>query len=259
MTDEPALAARVLLALDAGAAEEEPVSLALQLAAAMHAELSGLLVHDARLLSAARLPFAREVGLASACVQPLGGADLEHILKRRAERIRHFVESEAARSRIPVSFRVAHGDLGDELGAALHRAELVVAASRRRIVARLGAAHAPARRAETVSVLFDSSSAGLRALQAALDLVGAQPQRLSVLLTAPLHAHALDSLLQAAQHGSRAARIVAVDVSRGETITRQVQRDRSRALVLCAQSMPQAAVQLPALLATLPCPLVLVP
>jgi len=98
-----------MLALDAGRCVAADVSLAIELAALIGAELQGLFVEDSDLLQLAQLPFAREVGERSGQDRPIVRASVESLLKRRIERVVSELERAGKQRNVPVSHRTARG------------------------------------------------------------------------------------------------------------------------------------------------------
>lgn len=100
---------RLMLALDAGRCCADDVSLAVELAAALGAELEGLFVEDSDLMDLALLPFAREVGGRSGQDRPLVRASMESLLRRRIERTVGALERASRQRNVPVSHKTARG------------------------------------------------------------------------------------------------------------------------------------------------------
>lgn len=120
---------RILVALDASRASESALEAAAAMAAQLEAELEGLYVEDTNLLRLAGLPFAREVGLASARSRRVASDDVARALRAEAARARQALEAIAARRRVRCSFRVARGQVVAELLAAAAHADLVALAT----------------------------------------------------------------------------------------------------------------------------------
>jgi len=91
---------------------------AVALANRFGAELVGLFIEDAALLRFAALPFAREIGLASAARRTTGVGAMERSLKALAREARRGLASAAARRDVRWSFRVERGAAPEALLAA---------------------------------------------------------------------------------------------------------------------------------------------
>jgi hypothetical protein len=84
----------------------------------MQAELLGLFIEDVDLLRLAALPFAAEVGFASAARRELDPASLERALRAQAARLRQAL-ADALEPDISWSFRVARASPAQAVAAAL--------------------------------------------------------------------------------------------------------------------------------------------
>jgi hypothetical protein len=231
---------------------------ALQLALAMQAELSGVFVEDADLLRVAALPFTREVGLVSGALRPLETADVESALRRQAEQVRRSLAELAQGAQVRWSFRVARGKLAGEVLAAAGRADVVVTGERQRVA---GAGERLAIPPTTITAVVEPTEAGLRALSTALELAEGQAQRLS-LLVPEAGRQALQVVREAAariaQGAPEAARIEALPSRRPERIIQAARRHPSRALVLTIGSLSDRDTGLRLLMEESSCPLVLI-
>lgn len=204
MASRPSPIRRIMAALDASPASRFAVRTAVDLAARFKAELVGLFVEDINLLRAARLPFVREVGAVSPTARRLEVGDVQRQLRAQAEQMRRLLALAADLRRVPWEFRVRHGPVAAEVLAAAADADLMIMGRAGRALAggrRLGST---ARRmvlqragmtfiltadlrslAGPVTVLFDGSAAGLKALQIAAPLVDEEADpRLAVVLVA---------------------------------------------------------------------------
>ena len=88
-----------------------------RLAKQTQAELLGLFIEDAELLRFAALPFAAEVGIASAARRALDVAAVERLLRRQAASVREALA--ASLGAHDWSFRVARASPADAVAAAL--------------------------------------------------------------------------------------------------------------------------------------------
>jgi hypothetical protein len=110
-------ARRIVLGLDAGT-PRRVLEAAAALAARTGAELVGLFVEDIELLQFAALPFAHEIGGASAARRSLDVASVERSLRALAAEAERMLAGTAGRCDVRWSFRVARGVLVDVLLAA---------------------------------------------------------------------------------------------------------------------------------------------
>jgi len=101
-------ATRVLIEMEAGTPVRE-LEAAAALAGRIGAELTGLFVEDATLLRFAALPFAREIGFASAARRGTGVDAMERSLRTLAREARQVLVSVAERQDVRWSFRVERG------------------------------------------------------------------------------------------------------------------------------------------------------
>lgn len=119
---------RIVVALDTGAPGRAALEAAAAIAAAQNAELVAVFVLDPDLLHLAGMPFAHEIGIASATRRVLDARVLERSLRTLAEEARHRVETIARRLSLQWSFRIARGLLDEEALAAAAQADLIVEA-----------------------------------------------------------------------------------------------------------------------------------
>ena len=90
-----------------------------QAAREMRAELLGLFIEDAELLRFAALPFAAEVGFASAAVRSLEPGAIERALRAQAHGLRQALADALEPETHPWSFRVARASPASAIQAAL--------------------------------------------------------------------------------------------------------------------------------------------
>ena len=192
---------RILVALDASTHSLAALAAAVELAAAMEAELEGLFVEDVNLLRLAGLPFAREVRH-TASLEALDSPRMERALKAQATQAREALAAAAGRAQVHWSFRVVRGQVAQEVLEAASRADLVTLGKQGRSrspQARLGstalrvALHAPGALllvehsvpgGQPVLVLYDGSEGAERALDAAARVARMSGTHLIVLLLA---------------------------------------------------------------------------
>ncbi len=116
---------RIVVAVDTSADSLAALHTAVGLAAGLSAELHGLFVEDANLVALARLPFAREVRL-SAAPRRLEPEAVEGQLRRLAAAARRALEREAASRQVACTFRVARGQVAREVVAAAGEGDLLI-------------------------------------------------------------------------------------------------------------------------------------
>jgi nucleotide-binding universal stress UspA family protein len=117
---------RIVVALDDSAESRSVLEAAVSLAARMKAELAGLFVEDATLISAAQLNFIRQVSLSGEAIEAMDSQSLERSLRGQAEAIRAEMQRAAGRHNLTWSFRVARGKASVQILAAVAEADLVI-------------------------------------------------------------------------------------------------------------------------------------
>jgi K+-sensing histidine kinase KdpD len=116
---------RVIVGLDPALQSRAMLQAAVELAERMEAELIGLFVENQDLLHFAGLPFAREVGFASATRRTLDVESMERSLRALAKEARQKLASVAGRTPVQWSFRVVGGAAA--LLAMVEESDLVIA------------------------------------------------------------------------------------------------------------------------------------
>ena len=181
---------RVMLALDTSLRGLGALDTALALAERNRAELEALFVEDADLFSLARLPFARELDLASGQVRRLDETLITRSLRSHQQRVRGILERAARQHAVAATVRIVRGHyLRTALEAALGTDVLFLSCGggmRSPYAPRLAggkpatvtAAPAPVR------VLFDGSAAAVRALRLGSELAAADHLPLGAVLLA---------------------------------------------------------------------------
>jgi hypothetical protein len=114
-------AQRIVVALDPRTRPGD-LDAAAALAGSIGAELLGLFVEDQDLLHFASLPFAHEIGAASASRRRLDMASIERDLRAQAAEAERRLAGAASRVRVQSEFRVARGAAHAELLAAAAQA-----------------------------------------------------------------------------------------------------------------------------------------
>lgn len=195
---------RILVALDASRQSLAALEAATRLASELEAELLGMFVEDVNLLRLAGLPFAREIGHATAQARRLADADMQRALRAQAARAEQALAGAARARNLRWSFRVARGQVASEILHAAQESDLlalgvtyisVSAGARFGTTLRAVLAQAPrpllllpagARLGPPYVLVYDGSEAAQRALAMAASLVArSTPPRLTVLLVAP--------------------------------------------------------------------------
>jgi nucleotide-binding universal stress UspA family protein len=126
MSEVAERARRILLPLDLSRDSLTALEIAMNLAAAVGGEVSGLFVEDTELLMAGRLPFAREVGSFSGIARRIGAEDIRHRFQSIAGNARSALAEAGHRLKVPTSFQVGHGDVPAEILTAAEDADLLV-------------------------------------------------------------------------------------------------------------------------------------
>ena len=116
--DAEEIAVRRIVACFAPGSPASPEAIA-RLAREMRAELLGLFIEDSDLLRFASLPFAAEVGFASARRRPLDLAGMERTLRLHADFVRKALAAALDPAQHAWSFRVARGTPASTVAAAL--------------------------------------------------------------------------------------------------------------------------------------------
>lgn len=116
---------RILVVLHTSPQSLEALRAAVELAAALEAEVTGLFVEEVDLLTCADLPITREVGLASAVPRSYDRRDTELQLQAQARLLAGLLARAAETARVNWTFRVARGRLAAEVLAAAAEADIV--------------------------------------------------------------------------------------------------------------------------------------
>jgi len=193
---------RILVALDASPHSLAALEAAVDLAARLRAELSGLFVEDVNLLRLAGSPLAQEVGFFSATRRRLDAQQIERQLRAQASRVRQALQAMAEPAEVQWSFRIARGVIASELLTAAAEVDLIILGRggwsltrRRRLgsTARAVLSEAPclalilqhgAGLEMPVLVVYDGSPLAQKALAAAAALVEEEKGHLTVLILA---------------------------------------------------------------------------
>jgi hypothetical protein len=198
MTTPPleAMFKRILLPLDAGAADAASLEAAIRLAARFRAEVVGIFVEDEDLMRLAALPFARETAPLSAVTRRLNPDAMARALRARAEVLRARLQERALEAQVAWSFRVVQGGLlAEQLGESVASDLLILEIGGRRTVrvtGRIfsrGACTVWLRRAfvadgRPVVALFDDSPSNRRVLAVASQFAHRDGKHLLVMVSA---------------------------------------------------------------------------
>lgn len=248
---------RVVVALRAGS-DTRFLGEAGALARTMHAELAALFVEEVELIRLARLPIAREIGVASGSVLEFDPVAIARLHRQQADAIRAMVARTAHTLELSWTFEVARGSLLDVALGVLSAPDLLMVeptpSAVQHALGRTAPRAAPAVRtvvnASDVAVLHEATSAGGRALEVALRLAGGRPEAIVLVV---------DDDADVGQV-RRAAESV-LDVPEGPSVITLAELGRGRcprALVVPLERVRQAPSALRALRAAVSCPLVLV-
>jgi len=261
MAAERASVHRVLVVLDTASEAAHLLEAASALAAGMRTSLAALFVEDERLMQAAALPFASELGVASAQVRPLAPIAIERALRAQAAQMRRVLEAAASRFSLSWSLEI---ERGRTLPVALARrcsTELLVfgasgmaAAARARVREPSVASSVQAR---TFGAVYDGTPKGDRALAAACAAAAAAGASLVAFVVANGQ-RADGEALQRYSEGSGVA-IKRIDIPGGDVDAIAGATRGAGVDVLFVPGADGGELRVGALLAVVSCPLVLVP
>jgi hypothetical protein len=184
-------AVRVLVALNAPLHSTSALEAAANLAARYHGELEALLIEDEELLSAANLPFTREIDRISGALRDIDSVSMARALKVQRQLLNRALVGVCGKLKVTSRVRVVRGEFLNEALTAAAEAEVAVlnrtshgAAAPPAGKRMLRTAPAGGARHKPVWSLFDGSPAGVRALlqagavaaEGGTDLVVALPE-----------------------------------------------------------------------------------
>ena len=192
---------RILVALDASAPSRAALDAAARLAADLGARLTGLFVADEDARRVARLPFAREVRGYGTSPRRLTEARVRRGQARQRDEAEALLRRVAERLEVEHAFRAAEGRVTEALRAAAREADLValgrtsgdrparaLGATARALAADAPTAvlllRRPLRPRRRLTVYYDATDAGERALRLAAALAAGTANPLHVLLPA---------------------------------------------------------------------------
>jgi nucleotide-binding universal stress UspA family protein len=116
---------RIMIALDASPASRAALESAARLAAELSAEVFGLFIEDAEIISAAGLPGVTIVSYQGTHTEPLDAAGLMSSLRARARILRQDVERIANTYDIQWRFETARGHVSEEILRAAASSEMI--------------------------------------------------------------------------------------------------------------------------------------
>lgn len=156
---------RIVVDLGVVAGDRRALDAAADLASWADAELAGLFTGDANLFRLAGLPFAAEIGIASATWNPLGANDVERMFSLMADRLQRRLAETAQTLALSWSFEVLRGAVLADVLASSGDAVVLAGLARKRAgregVKPRGANGGP------VAVFLGTGPESLRALEAA--------------------------------------------------------------------------------------------
>lgn len=116
---------RILVAADASEDATAAMEAAVELAAAMGAEIRGIYVEEERILQAGRLSITREISLFAEEPREIGHRELEKQFRAHARRVQGQLQQMAERAQVPWSFSSTRGEVVAELRKASREMDLV--------------------------------------------------------------------------------------------------------------------------------------
>jgi nucleotide-binding universal stress UspA family protein len=194
---------RILVALDASAANQNILRGGITLASYFHSQLNVLFIEDADLISAAELPFVREVVVyGSSSGGAIDVAKMERSIQLQSTRLRKLVASIAQQNQIEIAFDVLRGNVARTLCEVSSQTDLLVIGkntllqgkSRKvgsitrsvmsSVQCNLAVLHYGSKIARPVVTGFTGSEASQRALSLAIELAHEDHNQLIIILPA---------------------------------------------------------------------------
>lgn len=193
---------RILVALDSSAANQNILRASIALASYFHSQLNALFIEDADLISAAELPFVREIVLGSPSGRAINAAGMERSIQLQTTQLRKLVASVAQQNQIDIAFNVLRGNVARTLCEASGQTDLLVIGknsllqgkSRRvgsitrsvmsSVQCDLAVLHYGSNIERPVVTGFTGSTASLRAVSLAIDLAHEDHGQLIIILPA---------------------------------------------------------------------------
>ncbi len=261
-------ARRVMIGLEPAMLDAAALAAAARLAQSVGAELAALFVEDINLLRWASLPFAQEIGAASAARRSVTTADIERALRVQAEQLKRALAEGVQRLELQWTFEVARGQGLSALLACAGASDIVVLAGSAgrstwepALEALLKSAFsfepaAPGR----VAAALDSGPEAMRVLSAAHTLAQASDAEL-VLLIFREDARAGEIAERAEawlRERGAAARIALMPDPDPALIAGLIERERVNALFWPGVDHELRGVEIAALAGAIGCPLIVV-
>lgn len=193
---------RILVALDSSAANQNILRASITLASYFHSQLNALFIEDADLISAAELPFVREIVLGFPSGRAINAAGMERSIQLQTTQLRKLVASVAQQNQIDIAFNVLRGNVARTLCEASGQTDLLVIGknsllqgkSRRvgsitrsvmsSVQCDLAVLHYGSNIERPVVTGFTGSTASLRAVSLAIDLAHEDHGQLIIILPA---------------------------------------------------------------------------
>jgi nucleotide-binding universal stress UspA family protein len=244
---------RILVALDASAANRSALQTAALLANQLQAELQALFVEDINLLHLAELPFAREMMFGSRDSRQITLATMERQIQAQASQLRQLVAATAQQNQIKVDFRILRGQISNELLLASQQMDLLILGKNTQLLqqsVKLGRVAQEVLAAvncnvlllqhgtpieRPVAVLFDGSEASQRALQLAMQLAHGDHDQLKVIFPATEVRHQ-ERLQQQVKDSTQTQNIdaghIQLPINSTDALLQAVQTAHSRVLVV---------------------------
>ncbi|GJL74939.1 universal stress protein [Nitrosomonas sp.] len=117
---------RILVAIDASAANRNILQAGIALANRFNARLNALFIEDIDLFHVAELPFVREFVYGSPTGRSINAAGMERSMQTQTARLRKLVEAIAQQNKIEITFDVLRGNVASALCDASKQTDLLV-------------------------------------------------------------------------------------------------------------------------------------
>ncbi len=269
---------RVLVWLDPNAPQEASLQVLEGLAAQAVGEIVGLYVEDINLLQVSSMSVAKEITFEGAAVRRTDPARIEQQFRAHAARMRALFERATRAIDARHSFRIARGELRQELLRMSAEADtLVLAHSRSHFGTRLSMraqlgellTRGPRtlvlvqerwRIGQSVAVIFDGTRSAEAALSTAAALAAAERVELSVWLPSAdeTRRSSLQSRAEALLGDVSNYRLRKLPLGDTTAVARAAHAERARVLILPGEDAAATARQVPELLDRLSCSLIVV-
>jgi len=256
--------ARILVMLGSIESDRAALNALSLLAGETPAEILGMFVEDIELLTLAALPIAREYCMLTHVERRLQIPDIERQFRIQARAAQQALAEIAGRLGFPLSFRTVRRAITTLLRESLAETDLMLFGAGRNALrmpggsTRADSGH-PSMRRQPVSVVFDGSEAGQRALQVALQIAPDDSIPLTVILTAGNPEH-LSRLIEQASRlaGTRSLHPVKMVNPAWRDVIEKAYAQHSAALVIAITTELLQEENLERLRNELNCPVVLV-